>query len=412
MSHPPSSSSTLHATDPTPSTSALQPTAMKTNAPAITPITLHFKIGTNHRKYLDTHDGKIFCHLPPQVITSPNAPTILRPFVYEDKPVQCCADSCYGYANIYQWPQMFCEEYPWGVMPTYANFVPLPDTTPVIGFISQEKHNDLRKVQEVVKNCYTMYKRSKVPECNPCNLGKQIMLIMRNNYNHLDRFPLTWCDIITAVTEFQCSAMECLAYFNHHQNILPSIQTPAFPYPNYNPYWMEVFTCNPGITETLFHTGISIWLIRHEDTVTSSTSLLAKVVPWEPDVVLAIQPGDTVSATKVRIKKVEARAFFADPLGGVPGMASTWAGGATVGFHRTTVHIASLTNPPLPLIHVILWELAQLSFHSDILALDKALVPQLWEAPTHQAQYSVIFSSEIIGGTWDTPLPQQHEGLF
>ncbi|KIJ10416.1 hypothetical protein PAXINDRAFT_16571 [Paxillus involutus ATCC 200175] len=474
----------------------------------------------------------------------------------------------------------------------------------VVGFLSQEKHNELNKVQDVVKNRYMLYKKSKVPERNPHDQGECIMLIMRNNYNHLDHFPLTWRDIITAVAEFQRSAMECFTYFDYHQMILPSVQTPVFPYPEYNPYWLGAFTCDPGVAETLFRAGVPVWLIRHEDTVTANTSLLAKVVPREPDVVLAMftdpikhfarpfpvryvglsnykcslacrrflrqdqmetwqvtltnaagtstagplmagpssagtqsapnrqakrqqranqkapypplsnlltkpqlrdrwvevdhsllppkqngwaaalqkasrdetrvthrlpagyrypeptvfanvgapasrkwylanwlalcptwlaritakptvlptppmwrmflnsQPGDTTSTTRAGAKKVEAQAFFADALGDVPDGASTWAGDATVGFRGTAVQIASLADPPLPLVHAVLWELAELSFRSDLLALDKALVPQLWDAPIQEAQYLTIFSSEVIGGTWDTPLPQQHQGLF
>ncbi|KIJ04908.1 hypothetical protein PAXINDRAFT_21807 [Paxillus involutus ATCC 200175] len=306
MSHP-ASTSAAHAAEPEPSTSSLHATAVKTNAPAVAPLPSRFKIGTNHKKYLDAHDGKVFCHIPPRVITSPNTPSIPRPFVYENEPVQCRADSRYGYVNIYQWPQMFCEEYPWGVAypvkgmywetdplarlwwtPTYADFVPLADTTLVVGFLSQEKRNELNKVQDGVKNQYMLYKKSKVPERNPRNQGERIMLIMRNNYNHLDRFPLTWRDIITAVTEFQRSAMECFAYFDYHQMILPSVQTPVFPYPEYNPYWLGAFTCDPGVAETLFRAGVPVWLIRHEDTMTANTSLLAKVVPREPEVVLAM----------------------------------------------------------------------------------------------------------------------------
>jgi hypothetical protein len=124
------------------------------------------------------------------------------------------------------------------------------------------------------------------------------------------------------------------------------------------------------------------------------------------------QPGDTTSTTRAGAKKAEARAFFADALGDVPDGASTWAGDATVGFRGTTVQIASLADPPLPLVHAVLWELAELSFRSDLLALDKALVPQLWDAPIREAQYLAVFSSEVIGGTWDMPLPQQHQGLF
>ncbi|KIJ09751.1 hypothetical protein PAXINDRAFT_17186 [Paxillus involutus ATCC 200175] len=475
---------------------------------------------------------------------------------------------------------MFCEEYPWGVAypmkgmywetdplahlwwtPTYADFVPLADTTLVIGFLSQEKCNELNK-------------KSKVPKRNPRDQGERIMLIMRNNYNHLNRFPLT------------------------------CVQTPAFPYPEYNPYWLGAFTCNPGIAETLFQAGIPVWLIRHEDTVTANTSLLAKVVPREPEVVLAMftdpikhfarpfpvrymgpsnyecslachrflrqdqmetwqvtptnaagtstagpsmagpssagtqsapnrqakrkqranqkvpsplsnlltepqlrdrwvevnhsllplkqngwaaalqkasrdetrvthrlpagyrypeptvfanvgapasrkwylanwlasrptwlayiaakptvlptpppmwrmflnsQPGDTTSTTRAGAKKVEARAFFADALGDVPDGASTWAGDMTVGFRGTAVQIVSLADPPLPLAHTVLWELAELSFRSDLLTLDKALIPQLWDAPIREAQYLAVFLSEVIGGTWDTLLPQQHQGLF
>jgi hypothetical protein len=124
------------------------------------------------------------------------------------------------------------------------------------------------------------------------------------------------------------------------------------------------------------------------------------------------QPGDTTSTTRAGAKKAEARAFFADALGDVPDGASTWAGDVTVGFRGTAVQIASLADPPLPLVHAVLWELAELSFQSDLLTLDKALVPQLWDAPICEAQYLAVFSLVVIGGTWDTPLPQQHQGLF
>ncbi|KIJ14193.1 hypothetical protein PAXINDRAFT_12848 [Paxillus involutus ATCC 200175] len=91
------------------------------------------------------------------------------------------------------------------------------------------------------------------------------------------------------------------------------------------------------------------------------------------------QLGDTTSTTRAGAKKAKAQAFFANALGDVPDGASTWA---------------------------------ELSFWSDLLALDKALIPQLWDAPIREAQYLAVFSLEVIGGTWDTPLPQQHQGLF
>ncbi|KIJ05043.1 hypothetical protein PAXINDRAFT_21679 [Paxillus involutus ATCC 200175] len=137
------------------------------------------------------------------------------------------------------------------------------------------------------------------------------------------------------------------------------------------------------------------WLAR----IAAEPTILPTPPMWR--MFLNSQPGDTTSTTRAGAKKVEARAFFADALGDVPDGASTWAG--DVGFRGTAVQIASLTDPPLPLVHAILWELAELSFQSDLLALDKALVPQLWDAPIREAQYLAVFSSEVISAWPSAP---------
>ncbi|KAF9233288.1 hypothetical protein BU15DRAFT_80267 [Melanogaster broomeanus] len=67
----------------------------------------------------------------------------------------------------------------------------------------------------------------------------------------------------------------------------------------------------------------------------------------------------------------------------------------------------------LQLIQGILWELAELSFRYDLLALDKFLVPRLWADSPHERQvaYDSVFPSEVVGGTWDAPLPTESVGL-
>ncbi|KIJ11616.1 hypothetical protein PAXINDRAFT_15526 [Paxillus involutus ATCC 200175] len=193
--------------------------------------------------------------------------------------------------------------------------------------------------------------------------------------------------------------------------------------------------------------------------VTANTSLLAKVVPQEPDVVLAMFtdpikhfarpfPVCYVGLSNYQCSLACQRFFRQDqmetwqatPTNAVgtstagPSMAGPSSAGTqsapnrqakrkqwanqtepcsvTVGFRGTAVQIASLADPPLPIVCAILWEPAELSFQSDLLTLDKALIPELWEVPNHETQYLAIFLSEVIGRTWDTPLPQQHEGLF
>ncbi|KIJ59574.1 hypothetical protein HYDPIDRAFT_33102 [Hydnomerulius pinastri MD-312] len=106
--------------------------------------------------------------------------------------------------------------------------------------------------------------------------------------------------------------------------------------------------------------------------------------------------------------------MFGGALGDVPAGASTWAGDRTVGFRGTAVQISSLADPSLPLVRAILWELAELSFRSDLLAVDKAIILQLWDenSAEREATYNAIFPSEVVGGTWDAPLPTSHVGLF
>ncbi|KAF9236949.1 hypothetical protein BU15DRAFT_49390, partial [Melanogaster broomeanus] len=66
--------------------------------------------------------------------------------------------------------------------------------------------------------------------------------------------------------------------------------------------------------------------------------------------------------------------FFEDNLLEM-GMASTWAGDVSVDFRGKIIKITSLADPPLDLVHSILWELAELSLRYDLLILDKFLVP-------------------------------------
>ncbi|KAI6041024.1 hypothetical protein EDC04DRAFT_2566219 [Pisolithus marmoratus] len=77
--------------------------------------------------------------------------------------------------------------------------------------------------------------------------------------------------------------------------------------------------------------------------------------------------------------------------------------------------VSSLSDPPLWLIHSILWELYELNFHYELYALDQVIVPHLWT--TDQAQldrqgllYS-IFPGESGLLMWSERLPQEPREL-
>ncbi|KIJ61380.1 hypothetical protein HYDPIDRAFT_31468 [Hydnomerulius pinastri MD-312] len=67
-------------------------------------------------------------------------------------------------------------------------------------------------------------------------------------------------------------------------------------------------------------------------------------------------------------------------------------------------------------MQAILWELHQLHFRYDLIALDRFLLPAIWGNPQlhaeRQALLAMIFPSEVVSGTWDSELTGQPPELF
>ncbi|KAF8834397.1 hypothetical protein BDN67DRAFT_1016547 [Paxillus ammoniavirescens] len=95
------------------------------------------------------------------------------------------------------------------------------------------------------------------------------------------------------------------------------------------------------------------------------------------------------------------------------GNASTWAGDNTVTFQNQVIAISMLANPPLEVAQPILWELSELSFRFELLALNKNLVPQVWQdAPLEREDlHNRIFGWVVTSVALDAPLSTQNVGL-
>ncbi|KAF9235688.1 hypothetical protein BU15DRAFT_77713 [Melanogaster broomeanus] len=86
------------------------------------------------------------------------------------------------------------------------------------------------------------------------------------------------------------------------------------------------------------------------------------------------------ATTRSAQEKLAAKTLFGDGLVHLQG--ETWAGQDTVLWRRQKIPIATLEDPPAHLMRSILWEIYELSFRYELLALDQAMVPRLWtEAP-------------------------------
>lgn len=90
----------------------------------------------------------------------------------------------------------------------------------------------------------------------------------------------------------------------------------------------------------------------------------------------------------------------------------SWAGDTSVTFRNDTVKVFKSISPAQAC--VITWELCELHFQFDLLAMDQALVPTKWkESPAErEAIWHAIFPEKTLGDAWDAPLPITDNGVM
>ncbi|KIK13792.1 hypothetical protein PISMIDRAFT_75437, partial [Pisolithus microcarpus 441] len=121
------------------------------------------------------------------------------------------------------------------------------------------------------------------------------------------------------------------------------------------------------------------------------------------------QPSSTYSAaSKSAVRDIlgDDIVHLAQGLAGAP-EAITW--------HGMEVQVASLSDPPLQFMRSLLWELYELIFHYELLALDRVLAAHLWTSDesriTRQTLLYSIFPGESGLVMWSEPLPQGPQQL-
>ncbi|KAI6027283.1 hypothetical protein PISMIDRAFT_120508 [Pisolithus microcarpus 441] len=79
------------------------------------------------------------------------------------------------------------------------------------------------------------------------------------------------------------------------------------------------------------------------------------------------------------------------------------------------VKVALLSDPPLQLMHSLLWELYELNFHYELLTLDWVLAANLWSSDESQIGRQTLLYSILPGKSglvmWSESLPQEVQQL-
>ncbi|OAX32639.1 hypothetical protein K503DRAFT_787065 [Rhizopogon vinicolor AM-OR11-026] len=123
------------------------------------------------------------------------------------------------------------------------------------------------------------------------------------------------------------------------------------------------------------------------------------IVNW-----LAAQPL-WISPTQAAMCKQAAKDLFGEDL--LDAQGTTWAIKDNLEWRNMTISVASLSNPPLCLMRRILWELYKLSFHYELLALDRVMAGALWVESLHDCRDLLygIFPERSFVMMWSSPLP-------
>ena len=98
-------------------------------------------------------------------------------------------------------------------------------------------------------------------------------------FNH----PLTFHDVIVFMDQAQHYFLDIMASLDYILYILPYVNhPPSIPSPVCSD-WMGCFTADTRVCDELFHSGVLVWLIWHNFTITSWTTIEISVRYTFPD---------------------------------------------------------------------------------------------------------------------------------
>jgi hypothetical protein len=127
---------------------------------------------------------------------------------------------------------------------------------------------------------------------------------------------------------------------------------------------------------------------------------------------LARASSSTGVPTAAAMRKRAAKELFGEDLMDAQG--ATWAINDTIEWRNQTISVASLIDPPTRLIRLILWELYELNFRYELLALDRVMARPSWEESLHDRRNLLygIFPGEGGFVMWSSPLPEDGGGMW
>ena len=216
-----------------------------------------------------------------------------------DEELQARADGRFGPVDCFQWPQVYCKQYEFAVCirrsechpfpdplswawyrPSLADFEPLPHAAFLVGKLTQEKALGVASLRQIAVVRYDDWKKTRGDKKDfVSGLFKALDHDLMVLFNH----PLTFRDVIVYVAQAQRYFLDIMAFLDYVLYVLPHLDhLPSVP-PPVRSDWMGCFTADTRVCNELFHSGVPVWLIRHNFTITPRTIIETSVRYTFPD---------------------------------------------------------------------------------------------------------------------------------
>jgi len=229
------------------------------------------------------------------VITSPNVDFVPEPHIFEDENLQPRADGRFGLVDCSQWPQLYDKEYQYSVciprkdsVPSLAiawydltrdDFVIPTGSKSAVGTLGDRRVKDFEYLLQLLHGRqHHLQGRTAVKEILSVRMSSAQHGVLR-----LRHHPLVLRDLVVFIAQLQRTLLDIHALLDYIEILHPLFASPPSKPVPVNPTWMGCFTKDTEVCESLYFTGVPVWLIRREHFIPKTMNIIHPVRLTFPD---------------------------------------------------------------------------------------------------------------------------------
>jgi hypothetical protein len=167
--------------------------------------------------------------------------------------------------------------------PSFEDFEPLPHTAFLVGQLKRDKAVVIASLRNIAGAHYNEWRKT---HGDMKDIVSRLLKGLNHNLMIILNHPLAFRDVVVFVAEAQQYFLDIMAFLDYVLDVQPHIAYPSFVPPPVHPQWMGCFTTDTKVCDELFHTGVPVWLVRHNFSITPRTIIEKPVRFTFPDEII------------------------------------------------------------------------------------------------------------------------------